>query len=791
MPTPAKLNAMRQKRTNCIGNIKALESDIDQYQQAEELDVCLARKYQTQLEEEWRWFRLVHDEVTEHSEEDTTVEQEAARAYLALGARLERLILAEQRSTPSTASALQGKAADCLNALPLNNLNYSQALTVLKDSFECPRYTAFSHCMSMLDYPKLTNESPTELRRLAHTIKQHICALNKMGQVNPDNSALLNCIILSKVPLSIQKQWEMTLSDHEVPQYSHLLKFLEKLAWSSRPIPTVQQPRASPEQTIWTRQRAPRVTPACPTCQGQHPVWRCDSFKAKTVSKRLMDATRASLCLNCLKKGHIARDCHAGSCRICGGRHHTLLHPEKQPSRSNFSTSSRSPSSSSRRTASPPSPAAITHLIPSQPIDRSALNIPRNIKLADPRFHVPSPIDVLLSSGTTLSSMCVGQINLTRPDEPELRLQKTRFGWVIGGSPTSSTATSTFHTSTTALQVDLARFWEIDERPPIKHISEAERRCEDHFRAHTRRTSEGRYIVALPFNEKFPSLGSSKALAMKRLASLNRRFQRDRRFEADYRAVIQDYLDRGHMSKISPDSADEGAYYLPHHAVIKAASETTKLRVVFDGSAASSTGVSLNDTLYTGSKLQEGLFNILLRFRLHQYVLTGEIEKMYRQFLLSAAPYLALRCLKQLADDEGHRFPRASSALRRDFYVDDALTGADTKEEVLSLRKKLTELLQSAGLNIREWASNDQSILQRLSEQDKSRRLQLGEYQTLKTLGIFWDSKDDAILYSVEANAKTSRVTKRSISSVIARIYDPLGLLAPVIVRAKIILQRV
>ncbi|XP_033362368.1 uncharacterized protein LOC117240438 [Bombus vosnesenskii] len=604
------------------------------------------------------------------------------------------------------------------------------------------------------------------------------------------------------------------------------------------------------------------------------------SFKAKTVSKRLKDSTKASLCLNCLKKGHIARDCHAGSCRMCGGRHHTtsgktaveveFLHLEpksllvkqensiapvtyRTPTRTedtrpaasevlhndivtttqvHILTNKQQPiqcralldtgSSMNFITERLANILSITHLISSQPIDRSALDIPRNIKLADPRFHMPSPIAVLLSSGTTLSSMYVGQINLTQPDEPELRSQKALFGWVIGGSPTSSTATNTFHASTTAPQVDLTRFWKIDDGPPIKHISEAERRCEDHFRAHTRRTSEGRYIVALPFNENLSSLGSSKALAMKRLASLNRRFQRDRRFEADYRAVIQDYLDRGHMSKISPDNTDEGGYYLPHLAVIKVASETTKLRVVFDGSAASSTGVSLNDTLYRGSKLQEDLFNILLRFCLHQYVLTGNIEKMYRKFLvrsedrqyqqivwrnkegeietyqlntvtfgLSAAPYLALRCLKMLADDEGHRFPRASSALRRDFYVDDALTGADTKEEVLPLRKELTELLQSAGLNIREWASNDQSILQGLSEQDKSRRLQLVEYQTLKTLGIFWDSKDDAILYSVEANAKISWVTKRSISSVIARIYDSLGSLAPVIVRAKFILQRV
>ena len=83
----------------------------------------------------------------------------------------------------------------------------------------------------------------------------------------------------------------------------------------------------------------------------------------------------------------------------------------------------------------------ISTLIPNQRIDRSLLDIPRNLRLADTRFHIPAPIDVLLSSGSTLASMFVGQINLTKPDEPELRLQRIRFGWVIGGSPTSQTAT--------------------------------------------------------------------------------------------------------------------------------------------------------------------------------------------------------------------------------------------------------------------------------------------------------------------------------------------------------------
>nr|XP_033204714.1 uncharacterized protein LOC117165426 [Bombus vancouverensis nearcticus] len=310
-------------------------------------------------------------------------------------------------------------------------------------------------------------------------------------------------------------------------------------------------------------------------------------------------------------------------------------------------------------------------------------------------------------------------------------------------------------------------------------------------------------------------------MAMKRLISLCRRFQRDKRFEADYRAVIQEYVELGHMTKITTDNCTDDGYFLPHHGVIKESSQTTKLRVVFDGSAPTTTGVSLNDVLHTGPKLQDDLFFILLRFRSHQYVITGDVEKMYRQFLvrpedrkfqqilwrnsdgevdsyqlntvtfgLSAAPDLAIRCLKQLADDGGHRYPRAATVLQRDFYVDDVLTGVDRKVEARSWRTELTELLELAGLNIRKWASNDRELLRGLSEQDINDKLLLGESQTFKTLGVVWNSFDDSILYSVKINSTASRITKRTISSEIAKIYYPLGLLAPVVVRAKMLLQR-
>ncbi|CAK9809109.1 hypothetical protein ANTQUA_LOCUS5886 [Anthophora quadrimaculata] len=245
--------------------------------------------------------------------------------------------------------------------------------------------------------------------------------------------------------------------------------------------------------------------------------------------------------------------------------------------------------------------------------------------------------------------------------------------------------------------------------------------CEMHFQQHTKRNAEGRYIVALPFNGKETHLGDSKARGQRRLEALERKLQRDAALKREYHAVMEEYLALGHMVKNPKDKEEPDGYYLPHHGVTKIASETTKLRVVFDGSAETITGISLNGTLHTGPKLQEDLLYILPRFPMHQYVITGDIEKMYRQFFvrredrkyervlwrddagqiqtyelqtvtfgLSAALYLAICCLKQIADDEGHHFPRAAEVLRQDFYVDDALTGASTIEEALTIRRDLT-----------------------------------------------------------------------------------------------------
>ncbi|XP_068987466.1 uncharacterized protein [Bombus flavifrons] len=686
-------------------------------------------------------------------------------------------------------SSITGRAARSIQSLELTEANYPIALNTLKEKFNCALRICMRHWELLRSYPEIKRETPEAIEDLLETVSVSLKALEKLGQPVTSDVVIIE-LLASKLPSSSMRKLQRTLPNQDVPSYQHLMDFLKTRANGNQLLSKSKETKRSTHKQHRHRQNIPRgrtfattsKTLVCPTCSGPH-VLRHSQIdvldkRASPIRARALLDTGSSMNFM-TEKFAKSLGMKRRRCSVPIGTLDDLTTIAK----SQITATIVSVDGKYERIVTFLIIPTISAVVPDQPIDRS---------------KYPKSTDT------------------------ELCLQKTRFGWVIGGSPPAHAGIHSFHVTTTDIQADLARFWEIDEGPPTTHFSEAELQCEEHFRNHVQRNKEGRYVVALPFNEKLPTLGTSRSVAMSRLASLHRRFQRDKQFEAAYSAAIQEYLDLVHMTKITPDLTTTNGYYLPHHGVIKESSDTTKLRVVFDESAISTIGVSLNDILHTGPKLQEDLIEILLRFRSHQYVLTGDIEKMYRQILvrpedrkyqlilwrnsngevdtyqlntmtfgLSAAPYLALRCLKQLADDEGHRILRAAAVVQRDFYVDDALTGADTKEELLSVRHELTDLLRSAGLHIREWASNDKDILRGLSERDTNRRLQLGESQTLKTLGIYWDSQENAILYSVEPTATITRVTKRSMSSVTARIYDPLGLLAPVIVKAKILLQRV
>lgn len=112
-----------------------------------------------------------------------------------------------------------------------------------------------------------------------------------------------------------------------------------------------------------------------------------------------------------------------------------------------------------------------------------------------------------------------------------------------------------------------------------------------------------------------------------------RRFQGDVGFQQLYQEFLNEYERLGHMSPMASISAssEKQVCFLPHHGVVREASASTKLRVVFNGSARTRAGHSLNDLLMVGSNLLPRLADVLLRWRRHRYVYSTDVEKMYRQ----------------------------------------------------------------------------------------------------------------------------------------------------------------
>lgn len=248
------------------------------------------------------------------------------------------------------------------------------------------------------------------------------------------------------------------------------------------------------------------------------------------------------------------------------------------------------------------------------------------------------------------------------------------------------------------------------------------------------------------------------------------------------------------------------------------------MRVVFDASCKTSNGLSLNDELLVGpTNLQNDLLSILLKWRKHAYVINADIEKMYRQiqvadedthyqkilwrdspqkpikeyrlrtvtFGTASTPYLAVRTLQQLANDNEEKYPLAAKATIDDFYVDDLLTGTDTIEQAIILQSQIITLLKLGGFDIRKGSSNHQEILKHVSptHREISFPLSINAENNIKKLGIYWNPSTDSFGFKISQEESSLVYTKRTLLSEIAKIFDPLGWLAPTVIIAKIMMQ--
>lgn len=155
-------------------------------------------------------------------------------------------------------------------------------------------------------------------------------------------------------------------------------------------------------------------------------------------------------------------------------------------------------------------------------------------------------------------------------------------------------------------------------------------------------------------------------------------------------------------------------------------------------------------------------------------------------FGVASASFLAICTIRKLADNESYIFPKAAEILKNNMYVDDLLTGANSIDEVRSIRNEIISLLSRDGFSIRQWATR---VIHDLSNNTLHAYYAFEKNRSMKILGILWNIRDDKLHYSVQSVKTIGIVKKEKILSEIAKIYDRMGLMGPVIPYVKQLLQ--
>ena len=459
----------------------------------------------------------------------------------------------------------------------------------------------------------------------------------------------------------------------------------------------------------------------------------------------------------------------------------------------------------------------------------------KDLTLADPHFHEPRRVDIILdvdfTDSITLPEKIVGP-----PGTPSA--WRTELGWVVVGRyctsdlykpPTASLHFTSQEVEDLRSDKIMERFWSMEEMtkgPPI--LSHQETEVQQQFLdTHYFSPPAGRYVVTLPKRRTTLQLGESRQTALSRFVRNEQALLRKGTWD-QLQDVVREYLTLGHAQLVTQEemcTPTQRHYYLPMHAVFKASSSSTKIRVVFDASCKTTTDVSLNDLLEAGPTLHPNLDQILIRFRQYRVALSGDIAKMYREvglsqpdrqlhrflwreqpdqpirsycmnrvtFGVTSSPYVAVRALQQTAADFSSPGSKASEHIYKSFYVDDLLAGADSEEEAVSLYHELRGLLLKGGFNLKKWRSSSPGVLNSIPSElqeliPKQELVDSHSANYPKTLGITWDSRLDEMAVQVQLPEEYVS-TKRGIVSDTARSYDVLGWVAPVIVSMKILYQ--
>ncbi|XP_063415856.1 uncharacterized protein LOC134697507 [Mytilus trossulus] len=368
-------------------------------------------------------------------------------------------------------------------------------------------------------------------------------------------------------------------------------------------------------------------------------------------------------------------------------------------------------------------------------------------------------------------------------------------------------------------EFNLERFWELESLGIDSNTTDVE--TVDYMETYQKSAiefRENKYIAKLPWKPDHEPLPTNFVVTKRRTENVIRKLSQDPKMLKVYGQIFNDQERRGFIEKVKdPDISKGIVHYIPHHPV-KKDSTTAPIRIVYDCSCRQASQLpSLNDCLMNTPPILNDLTKILIRFRLSPVAIVTDIEKAFLHvglheqdrdvtrflwldnpvdqqsdlatfrfksvlFGATCSPFiLNAVLLKHLQQTENE----TTKILTRDLYVDNILSSICNKTQAVTYFKEARQLMLNAGFNLRSWTSNNENVRNLAIKEDV-----LDTDKEAKILGMRWNVETDELSYAKRVLPfVSSNITKREILKESSKIFDPLGFLSPVSIRAKILMQ--
>ncbi|KAJ8033781.1 hypothetical protein HOLleu_24140 [Holothuria leucospilota] len=645
--------------------------------------------------------------------------------------------------------------------------------------------------------------------------------------------------IEKKLPEELFKRWARHMNDKEIKQEGRmqgLLAFLECERTSIEYTTESLRSDASHSRAFKSL-LSTDIVQKKPTCviheKAQHHTESCRAYQAKSIEERIELLKEKRACFRCLKVGHIVIDCRSGVCgkdgcdcmlmataitAVNGATLNTVF--------DSGATASVVTHKAARRIGVKGVPVTITVT----KVGREEVQL--ETKLYEVELRPPGGREVALIKAYGMGVITkdlkyqkiehlarvleIEENKVTRPvgkvdlliglDHADLHPQKVRavdhlvlfegpFGCCLGGRHPvcENEVFAGIHLTQVGMSVD--QFLRIESLgvsfnpkcgeckcgkcpPGAKEYTLQEERELDLIE-NGLKFKNNRWEAKYPWVKDPKGLSDNRVVAVAKVKALEKRLSKDKEEAKMYSEQVQDMIERGVAREVREAEVRgyEGpVHYIAHHAFRKPESDSTPLRIVFNSSA-NYKGNVLNDYWAKGPDLNNQLIAVLMRFRKERVALVGDIRKMYHSvvnFGDKPAATIAICALRKTAEMSKSEFPEAADTLKRNVYMDDVLDSLRNESEALERSRQIDAVLEKGNFKIKEWTISG-------AQTAKSPRI--------KVLGLDWDPVTDHLWVAGEEIPVQAELTKRKCLSVMNSVFDPLGLLSPVTVRAKILLR--